>query len=55
MLERAGFMRSVKILQRKGKYVIAIEADGHKREYVEDSLEVAKSRASKIKQLLSIK
>ena len=48
-------MRSVKILRRKGKYVITIDADGYKREYVEDSLEVAKYRANNLKLLLNIK
>ena len=48
-------MRSVKILRRKGKFIIIVLADGGSREYIEDDLEVAKSRASKIKQILSIK
>lgn len=48
-------MRSVKIVRRKGKVVIVVVADGHNREYEEDSLEVAKARANKIKTILQIK
>lgn len=48
-------MRSVKILRKKGKFVIVVVADGYTREYIEDDLEVAKVRASKLKLMLSIK
>lgn len=48
-------MRSVKIVRKKGKFIIAIEADGHKREYEENNLEVAKARTIKIKMILGIK
>lgn len=48
-------MRSVQIVRKGKKYIIKINADGHSREYAEDSLALAKERAEKLKILLSIK
>lgn len=48
-------MRSVQIVRKGQKYIIKIEADGHCREYVEDSLEAAQTRASKLRLMLGIK
>lgn len=48
-------MRSVEISRKGKKYVIDINADGHTRQYFEDSLALAKVRAEKLKLLLSIK
>jgi hypothetical protein len=48
-------MRSVQIVRKGDKYIIKINADGHSREYVEDSSELAKERAEKLKIILSIK
>ncbi|GMB01859.1 hypothetical protein [Pelosinus sp. IPA-1] len=51
---RAG-MRSVSLKKKGLKYIISVDADGHSRQYVEDDLEVAKTRVEKIKLMLSIK
>jgi len=48
-------MRSVKILRKKGKFILIVVADGYSREYIEDDVEVAKARASKLKLILGIK
>jgi len=48
-------MRSVEVNRKGKKYVIDVNADGHKRQYIEDSLVLAKVRAEKLKLLLSIK
>lgn len=48
-------MRSIKIVRKKGKFVIVVVADGYSREYVEDNLDIAKGRASKLKLILGIK
>ncbi|SFM11584.1 hypothetical protein [Pelosinus propionicus] len=49
-------MRSV-ILKRKSnnQFVIIIEADGYRREYVEGNFETAKARAIRLKLILGIK
>ncbi len=51
---RAG-MRSVSLKKKGLKYIISVDADGHSRQYIEDSLIVAETRVDKIKLLLGIK
>ena len=53
--ERGRVMRSVKILRKKEKFILIVVADGYSREYIEDDVEVAKARASKLKLILGIK